>query len=48
MSKTVDFVDEEGACALSEALKVNTILETLNLGCVRQQNNSKQGHMCNN
>ena len=32
---------DDGACSISEALKVNTTLKTLNLGCT-QQNGAKQ------
>ena len=35
--KTGNEVCDEGARALSEALKVNTTLQTLNLSCVQQQ-----------
>ena len=41
--KTVNQIGVEGARALSEALKANTTLQTLDLGRVQQQqDNAKQ------
>ena len=37
-------INAEGASALSEALKVNTALKVLHLGCEKQNNNQKNGH----
>ena len=42
-NKTDNEICVEGACALSEALKVNTTLTTLDLASVQQQqDNAKQ------
>ena len=47
--KTDNKIGDEGARALSEALKVNTTLVTLSLACVQQQqDNAKQWHNNNN
>ena len=47
-SKIGNTVGAEGAETLSEALKVNTTLTSLNLGCVQQQQeNVEQGHKKN-
>ena len=39
-----NWICDEGACALSEALKVNTALKVLHLGCEKQHYNQKNGH----
>ena len=41
-NKTDNKICDEGARALSEALKVNTTLTKLKLGSVQQQDNAKQ------
>ena len=38
-NKADNKICDEGACELSETLRVNTTLTTLNLECVQQQDN---------
>ena len=40
-AKTANEIGAEGACALSEALKVNTTLRIMSLGCMQQRNSTK-------
>ena len=44
--KTDNGVDAKGASRLSEALKVNTTLVILDLGCEQQQQNKTQQAHC--
>ena len=48
INKTDNEICDKGACALSEALKINTTLAALNLGRVQQQRNTHPGHENNN
>ena len=47
INESVNKIGVQGACALSEALKVNTTLKTLNLAGVQQQKETQHGQRFN-